>query len=125
MWEAYDEGNYEKALVCTYELEQRWNLEAREQQAKKAQSDCDYTPDHSNQTEVDRFWEDYWALNDVAVGVFVRGEILREQGQCEEAKSAYKVVIDDYSCAYAWDPKGPWFWKIDDAAQKGYSRDCP
>lgn len=125
MWEAYDQGNYEKALVCTNELEQRWSLEAREQQVEKAQSDCDYTPDLNNQTEFDKFWADYWALNDVAIGWFVRGEILREQGHCIEARAAYIVVIDEYSCAYAWDSTGPWFWKIAGGAQSGYSGNCP
>lgn len=125
MWEAYLQGDYEKALVCTSELERRWNLEAREQQAKKAQADCDYTPDPSNEAEVESFWEDYWALNDVAVGVFVRGEILREQGQCAEARAAYKVVVDEYPCAYALDETGQAFWRVADAAQIGYDGDCP
>lgn len=124
MWEAYEQGNYEKALVCTYELEQRWTLQAKEQQTQKAQSGCDYMPDPGNQTEIESFWADYWALNDVAIGWFVRGEIFREQEQCAEARAAYKVVIDEYSCAYAWDAKG-WFWKIAEGAQNGYSSDCP
>lgn len=125
MFEAYDQGNYEKALVCTNELEQRWTLQAQEQQVEKAQSDCDYTPDPENQVELDKFWADYWALNDVAIGWFVRGEILREQGHCAEARAAYMVVIDEYSCAYAWDPKVSRFWKIAEGAQNGHSKNCP
>jgi hypothetical protein len=125
MWEAYDAGNYEKALICIQEVELRWAGTAKTQQASKMGSDCAYTPDPDDQAAVDGFWAEYWALNDVGVSVFMRGEILREQGQCAAAREAYQTVIDEYSCAYAWDPSGPFFWSVVEGARVGLGRECP
>lgn len=126
MFEAYDQGNYEKALVCTYELERRWTIQAKEQQAEKEQSDCEYTPDPNNKPEFDRFWADYWALNDVAIGWFVRGEIFRKQGKCPEAREAYTVVIEEYACAYACDSAScNSFWNVAGGARDALSEQCP
>ncbi len=119
MFRWYNQGDYEKALVCINEIERRWTVQAKEQQAKKQGFDCLYTPNPDDQAEVDRFWAEYWALNDVGTSWFVRGEIFRSQGRCSEAEEAYMMVINEYSCAFTWDPKG-WFWRT----QEGYSQ-CP
>ena len=59
----------------------------------------------------------YWALNDVGTSLFIQGEAAKKDGNLEEAKTAYKTVVDNYFYAQCWDPKG-WFWKPAEAAQQ-------
>lgn len=59
----------------------------------------------------------YWALNDVGTSLFIQGEIFRKAGRPEDAKVAYKRLIDEYYYSQCWDPKG-WFWKPSEAAQQ-------
>jgi tetratricopeptide (TPR) repeat protein len=44
------------------------------------------------------------------------GEIFRETGRIEQAKKQYKRVIEHYSYAQCWDPRG-WLWKVSDLAK--------
>ncbi len=57
----------------------------------------------------------YWALNDVGTALFIKGEAYRNAGNKEEAKKAYRKLIDEFSYAQTWDPQG-WFWKPAEAA---------
>lgn len=57
----------------------------------------------------------YWALNDVGTALFIKGESYRNSGNNEEAKKAYRKLIDEFSYAQCWDPQG-WFWKPAEAA---------
>jgi hypothetical protein len=59
----------------------------------------------------------YWALNDVGTSFYVVGEAYLNAGNNEEAKKAFKTLVDEYYFAQAWDPKG-WFWKPAEAAQQ-------
>ena len=59
----------------------------------------------------------YWALNDVGTCLFIKGEAYRNAGNTEEAKKAYKKLVDEFSFAQCWDPQG-WFWKPAEAAQQ-------
>jgi hypothetical protein len=125
MWEANGQGNYEKALACIDEVERIWGDEARKQQARKAQSGCEYAPDPKDQAAFSRFWADYYALNDVGVSLFMRGEILRKQQKCSAARAAYQATIDQYSCAYALNQEQTAFWRVADGARGGLNSPCP
>lgn len=57
----------------------------------------------------------YWALNAVGTALFIRGEYYRGAGNNDEAKKAYKKLIDEFAYAQCWDPQG-WFWKPAEAA---------
>jgi hypothetical protein len=59
----------------------------------------------------------FWALNDIGTGYFILGEAYRNAGKNQEAKDAYKTLIDEYSYSQCWDPQG-WFWKPAEAAQE-------
>jgi tetratricopeptide (TPR) repeat protein len=59
---------------------------------------------------------DYWALNDVATCYFILGESLMAQKRYKDAKAAFDRVVNDFSFAQCWDPKG-WFWKVAVAAR--------
>lgn len=54
---------------------------------------------------------EYWALNDVGTCYFILGESLLAQKRYQEAKATFERVINDFSFAQCWDPKG-WFWKV-------------
>ncbi len=54
---------------------------------------------------------EYWALNDVATCYFILGESLLKQQRYQEARAAFERVINDFSLAQCWDPKG-WFWQV-------------
>jgi len=59
---------------------------------------------------------DYWALNDVGTSYFIWGESLMAQKRYKEAKASYERVVNEFSFAQCWDPKG-WFWKVAVAAR--------
>jgi tetratricopeptide (TPR) repeat protein len=59
----------------------------------------------------------YWALNDVATGMFILGEAYGKAGMKDEAIRAYSKVISDYGYAQCWDESG-WFWKVAEGAQQ-------
>jgi len=59
----------------------------------------------------------YWALNDVGTCLFIKGEAYRNAGDAEEAKKAYKKLVDSFYYAQAWDSAG-FFWKPAEAAQQ-------
>ncbi|MCX5713422.1 MAG: tetratricopeptide repeat protein, partial [Candidatus Omnitrophica bacterium] len=43
-------------------------------------------------------------LNDVATAYFIQGESFRDQGKSKEAIQLFKVVVEKYCYAQAWDP---------------------
>jgi tetratricopeptide (TPR) repeat protein len=59
---------------------------------------------------------DYWALNDVATCLFLKGKAYYVTGEDEKALAAFREILDRYGYAQCWDPRG-WFWKVADAAR--------
>jgi tetratricopeptide (TPR) repeat protein len=59
---------------------------------------------------------DYWALNDVATSYFILGRSYQTRGDVKEAETAFKAIVEKFSYAQCWDPKG-WFWKVAQGAQ--------
>jgi len=104
-WDALKDGDLEAVLAYTNKC-----IELYADQAKKMQSSLAAYPTGSN----DQIFS-YWALNDVAAGLFIQGEAYRKANKKEEALAAYKRVVNEFSYAQYWDPKG-WFWKPADAA---------
>jgi len=113
-----DKDNFETALACTKCAIGRWQSQADAQQAKRQQTgECHTTPSASQR---DAYFGSYWALADIGTAWFIRGQSLSRQQRWQEAREAYKMVIDKYSCAYTWDPQG-WFWRTADGAQEQYN----
>jgi len=106
-WEALNKGDVEAVLAYTNKCAELYGEEAKKMQAS--------LKDFVKGSNQDIF--NYWALNDVGTCLFIQGEAFRKANMEEEAKEAYKKVIDNYSFAQCWDPKG-WFWKPTDAAQE-------
>lgn len=78
---------------------------------------CKSPPDPKDEAAKNAFWGEAWALNDIGVLWFLRGEAYYGLQDWPKAREAYQTVIDDYSCAYAWDPRG-WFWEVEKAARE-------
>jgi len=109
-WDALKDGDLEAVLAYTNKC-----IELYADQAKKMQSSLAAYPTGSN----DQIFS-YWALNDVAAGLFIQGEAYRKANKKEEALAAYKRVVNEFSYAQYWDPKG-WFWKPAEAAREKIS----
>jgi len=86
-------------------------IELYAQEAQDMQNVLHKLPKGSNE-----YINSFWALNDVATAYFIQGEALRESAQIEAAVESYQRVIDQYSYAQCWDPRG-WFWRVSDGAR--------
>ncbi|MDP3143213.1 MAG: tetratricopeptide repeat protein [Candidatus Omnitrophota bacterium] len=106
-WNSLNLGDVEAVLVYTNRC-----LEFYGEEAKKMQATLTDYPTGSNQ-EIFNFW----ALNDVGTCLYVQGEAYSKANMNEEAKEAYKKVIDDFGFSQCWDAKG-WFWKVTEAAKE-------
>lgn len=102
-WQALDVKDYDSVYAYTNKCIGLYKGKALVMQA----SLTDFAP---KGTEFD-----YWALNDVGTCYLVKGMALKEQGKLKESKEAFNTVINDFSYAQSWDPKG-WFWKPSEAA---------
>jgi tetratricopeptide (TPR) repeat protein len=103
-WEHYKAARYEEAEIFISRCLSLYSSKAREMQASL-----------SAMPPEGRVF-DYWALNDVATCLFIRGRILREQGETEGAEKIFQDIMDNYGYAQCWDPKG-WFWKLTQGAK--------
>ena len=106
-WKALADNDMGSVLAYTSKC-----IELYGEQAKKMQASLkEYPAGESKQIF------SYWALNDLATALFIQGEAYRKNGMKDEAVTAYKKVIDQYSFGQAWDPQG-WFWKPAEAAKE-------
>jgi tetratricopeptide (TPR) repeat protein len=121
-WESLDAGKgglgvekLEKALACTKVAIDTFAAQADEQQARRLQANECRVPPGVNDKEA--YFRLYAALSDVGAAWFIRGQVFSQQQNWKEAREAYKMVVDKYSCAYAWDARG-WFWRIAEGAER-------
>jgi exo-beta-1,3-glucanase (GH17 family) len=88
----------------------QWASFAQEQQAARLQNgQCDVQPANS---ALEAYFAANWALTDTAITYFNLGRRLKDAGQNQPAREAFQIILDQYSCAWAWDPSGPWFWSL-------------
>lgn len=106
-WSALEQGDLEGVLAYTNK-----NVELYGEQAKEMQESLDGYVEGENE---DVFA--YWALNDVATGLFIQAEAFRKANMIDEAKDAYSKIINEYTYGQTWDSKG-WFWKPAEAAKE-------
>ena len=59
----------------------------------------------------------YANLNEVGTCLMLKGDALRQKGDVKGAIAAYQLLLDQYTYAQVWDPKG-WFWKPAESARK-------
>ncbi len=106
-WEALKNNNLDDVLTYTNKCINQYGAKAKEMQNSLTEYPFG---------EKDKIFA-YWALNDVGTCLFIQGEAYRNAGKTDEAKAAYKKLIDEYFYAQCWDPQG-WFWKPAEAAQQ-------
>lgn len=97
-WDSLAKKDYQGVEVFTKKA-----IQLYEEEAQKMQKELTEYP------AKDKAFN-YWALNDVGTAYFVLGSSYEEQKKFPEALEVYKVVMEDFSYAQCWDPKG-WFWK--------------
>ncbi len=98
-WKSYSAGRYEAMEIYIRKCLELYGDAARKMQASLndfAQKGQEF---------------DYWALNDVGTCLYVRAKALQRQGKNKEAAQVYQEIIDEFSFAQCWEPKG-WFWKV-------------
>src|SRR6185295_141206 len=105
-WKALEGEDYKSVVAYTDKVVEMYSKQAQEMQAGLKEYPWE---------SKDKIFS-YWALNDVGTSLFIKGEALRREGKNDEAKQAYKSLVDSYFYAQCWDPKG-WFWKPAEAAQ--------
>jgi len=106
-WKALEEKDLEAVLAYTNKC-----MELYANQAQKMQASLTSYPEGGDE-EIFA----YWALNDIATGLYIQAEAYRQIDMIDEAKAAYQKVIDDYSYGQCWDTGG-WFWKPAEAAKE-------
>lgn len=106
VWEGLDKKDYARVEVYA----QKCILLYQEQAKSQQNSLRDFA--------ANSFIPYFWALNNVGTCYFILGEAYLAQKRYEDAKGMYQEVIDNYSYARCWDPRG-WFWKVaEDAKQR-------
>lgn len=98
-WEALAAKDYKEAISYADRC-----IELYQEEANRQQASLKDFPVRGKE-------EQFRALNDVATSLFIKGEALRAQRRWNEAKEVFNKIIDNYSFAQCWDPRG-WFWKV-------------
>jgi beta-glucuronidase len=109
-WEAHGRKDIEATFKYTQQCIGLYKEEAGRQQASLKE-----LPKHGPDIEAVQ------ALNDVATAYFIQGESYRAQDMVEESIKAFKVVVDKYYYAQAWDQRG-WYWQVAKAAQESIDK---
>ncbi len=105
-WEAHGKKDVEATFKYTKAL-----IDLYKEQADRQQASLKTLP--KNRPDI----EAVQALNDVATAYFIQGESYRDQAKWSESIKAFKVVVEKYCFAQAWDPRG-WFWSAALAARE-------
>ncbi len=98
-WEASSQGNAQKLEELVNQCIDLYDQKAREQQSQLTGFPASGQEDK------------YQALNDVATCLFIRAEALMNASKKDEAILRFQEIIDEYSWARAWDPRG-WYWSV-------------
>ena len=109
-WTAHGKKDVEATFKATQQL-----IDLYKDEADKQQVSLKLLP--KNRPDI----EAVQALNDVGTAYFIQGETYRDQDKKQEAIKAFKVVVDKYSFAQAWDPRG-WFWSVAKASQESIDK---
>ncbi|MBF0489680.1 MAG: tetratricopeptide repeat protein [Candidatus Omnitrophica bacterium] len=60
---------------------------------------------------------DYKVMCDVATALFIKAELLKRQGNKEEAKEIFTRAINEYPWAQGWDPSRGSYWSVKEKSQ--------
>ncbi|MBU0710249.1 MAG: hypothetical protein KJ793_06040 [Candidatus Omnitrophica bacterium] len=109
-WEVHGKREIEATFKYTQQL-----IDLYKERADKEQASLTELPKNKEEIEAVQI------LNDVATAYFIQAESYMRQEKLEEAKKIFQLVIDKYSYAQAWDPRG-WFWQLSQAAKQSIQK---
>jgi len=109
-WAAHGKKDIEATFKYTQEL-----IDLYKDEADKEEATLKALPKAKNEIE------DVQVLNDVATAYFIQAESLMRQEKTGEAKKIFKLIINKYPFAQAWDPRG-WFWSIKLASEQSVKK---
>ncbi|MCD4782155.1 MAG: beta-glucanase precursor [Candidatus Omnitrophica bacterium] len=101
-WGEWNTRNYQDAIVYTNKC-----IELYAEKARAMQSTLTDYPDG----DTDYIHKNFWALNDVATSLFIKGKSLMFLEREQEARVVFKDLIENFTFGQCWDSQGPWFWK--------------
>ncbi len=109
-WEAHGKRDIEATFKYTQQI-----IDLYKDEAGKQQGSLKALPKSKEEIEAVK------ELSNVATAYFIQAESYMRQEKPEEAKRAFKVIIDNYYYAQAWDQRG-WYWEIADASKKSIKK---
>ncbi|TRZ94724.1 hypothetical protein D4R78_05800 [bacterium] len=109
-WEAHGRRDTEATFKYTQEC-----IDFYKDQADKIQSSLKALPKTKDEISSVQM------MNDVATAYFIQAESYMRQEKIEEAKKIFKLIIDKYPYAQAWDQRG-WYWQIAEVAKQSIKK---
>ncbi|MDD5567850.1 MAG: glycoside hydrolase family 2 TIM barrel-domain containing protein [Candidatus Omnitrophica bacterium] len=109
-WAAHGKRNVEETFKYTQQL-----IDLYKDEAVRQEAGLKALPKAKNEIE------DVQVLNDVATAYFIQAESLMRQDRAGEAKKIFKLIVNKYPFAQAWDPRG-WFWSLKLASEQSLKK---
>ncbi|OQB12531.1 MAG: cryptic beta-D-galactosidase subunit alpha [Candidatus Omnitrophica bacterium ADurb.Bin205] len=109
-WQAHGKRDIEATFKYTQEL-----IDLYKDKAQEEQSSLREMPKNKNEIL------EVAALNDVATAYFIQAESYMRQEKVEDATKIFRLIIEKYAFAQAWDPRG-WFWSLKLAAEQSLKK---
>ncbi|MFA5275769.1 MAG: glycoside hydrolase family 2 TIM barrel-domain containing protein [Candidatus Omnitrophota bacterium] len=109
-WAAHGKRDIEATFKYTREC-----IDLYKEQAEAQQKSLKALPKAKEEIEAVQ------TLNDVATAYFIEAEAYLRQDKIEDAKKLFKIIIDKYYYAQAWDPRG-WYWQVAEASRQSIKK---
>ncbi|MFH0858783.1 MAG: glycoside hydrolase family 2 TIM barrel-domain containing protein [Candidatus Omnitrophota bacterium] len=109
-WEAHGKKDIENTFKYTQQC-----IDIYKDVADKEQASLRSLPKNKDEIEVVK------VLNDVATAYFIQAESYMRQEKLDQAKEVFKLIIDKYYYAQAWDQFG-WYWQVAEVAKKSIKK---
>ena len=90
-------------------------IDLYKEEADRLQANLSALPKHKDEIDAVQ------VLNDVATAYFIQAEVYMRQQDIEKADQIFKLIIDKYLYAQAWDQRG-WYWSIAEASQQSIQK---
>jgi len=108
-WEALGKKDYEAVWAYTQKC-----IDLYQERARRQQNSLSGFPPAKKESA-------YKDLDNVGSCYFIRAESLMRQEKLAEARRIFQIVIDEFSYAQYWDPRG-WFWKVAEKSQESIDK---
>jgi tetratricopeptide (TPR) repeat protein len=109
-WEAHGKRDIEATFKYTQQV-----IDLYKEEADKQQAALKRLPKNKDEIAAVQI------LNDVATAYFIQAESYMRQDKLDEANKIFKIIIDKYYYAQAWDQRG-WFWQLAEAAKQSIKK---